>query len=129
MISAYRVNPGHHKVGEFSVYKQLYNLMLKHEKASIDPRQQTIIDLETFIQAKLDNHEEIILSIDANETYDETKPSQPHSIRSLSENLGLINLSSNHQNQYETHKGGRHIDFCLVTLNIVPAIHAFGFIL
>ena len=67
-ISAYIVNPGHQKLGNFSVYKQHYNLMLKHAPSHQDPRSQILIDLEQFIQDRIQKKEEIILSIDANET-------------------------------------------------------------
>ena len=52
-ISAYRVNPGHKQLGEFSVYKQHYNLMLKNAPVHHDPRSQILLDLEQFIQDRL----------------------------------------------------------------------------
>ena len=51
-ISVYRVNPGHQNMGEFSVYKQHYNLLLKHATSHQDTRSQVLIDLENFIAFK-----------------------------------------------------------------------------
>ena len=48
-MNAYRVNPGHKNFVKFSVYKQQYNLMLQQEQETQDPRTQTIIDLENFM--------------------------------------------------------------------------------
>ena len=128
LVRAYRVNPGHQNFGEFSVYKQQYNLMLQQEHESQDPRTQTIIDLENFIQAQIENQEEIILSIDANKTIEDTPTPKPSSIRSMSENLGLINLTTISTHQQETHTGGICIDFCFITPNILPAIKAFRYL-
>ena len=49
LVSTYRVHPDHQTFGEFSVYKQEYNLMLQQDHETQDPRTQTIIDLENFI--------------------------------------------------------------------------------
>ena len=102
--------------------------MLQQEHETQDPRTQTIIDLENFIQACIENKEEIILSIDANETIEDTPTPKPNSVRSMSENLGLINLTINSTSHQETHTGGRCIDFCFITPNILPAIKAFGYL-
>ena len=102
--------------------------MLQNEHESQDPRTQTIIDLGNFIQAQIDKQEEIILCIDTNETIEDSPTPKPNSIRSLSENLGLINLTTTSTRQQETHKGGRCINFCFVTPNILPAIKAFGYL-
>ena len=67
-ISAYRVNPGHQNLGKFSVYKQHFNLMLKHTPTHQDSRLQILVDLEQFIQDRIQKKEDIVLSIDANET-------------------------------------------------------------
>ena len=127
-ISAYRVNPGHQQLGEFSVYKQQYNLMLKHESTHQDPRTQTIIDLESFITERIHQGEEIILAIDANETINTEDIPAPHSIHHLMESLGLIDIATTLETQLESHKGGRRIDFCLVSPNILTAVIAFGYL-
>lgn len=128
LVSTYRVNPGHKNFEKFSVYKQQLNLMLQQEQETQDPRTQTIIDLENFIQARIANKEEIILSIEANETIEDTPTPKPNSVRSMSENLGLINLTTNSTSHQETHTGGRCIDFCFITPNILPSIKAFGYL-
>ena len=62
------------------------------------------IDLEVFIAEHIHRTEEMILSIDVNETIYTNTPSKPSSIQLLIENLGLINLTSEKSNhrQYMT---------------------------
>ena len=54
--------------------------MLKHSPTHHDPRTQILIDLEQFIQDRIHKKEDIILSIDANETFnmDNTPPPSGH---------------------------------------------------
>ena len=103
--------------------------MLKHETTYKEPRQQSIIDLKAFIAERITRTEEIILSIDANETIDTKTPSKPNSTQSLIENLGLINLTTEKFIHHKTHKGGRCIDYCAITPNLQPAIQSFGYFL
>ena len=44
------------------------------------------------------------------------------------DSLGLINLASTLNTQFETHKGVRCIDYCMVSPNILPSVKAFGFL-
>ena len=101
--------------------------MLQREIESPDPRYQTIADLQAFIQHRLDQQEEIILSIDANEVIEPHKQ-QLNSISSLITSLGLINLSDTLTEKFESHKGGRLIDFCLISPNLLSAIESFGYL-
>ena len=127
LISAYRVNPGRSSMGSLSTYKQQYHILLQEDVESPDPRTQTIQDLQAFILQRLDQKEEIILSIDANEVSDSHK-SPPNSISSLITSLGLIDLSTTLPETFESHKGGRLIDFCLISPNLLPAVEAFGYL-
>ena len=101
--------------------------MLQREIESPDPRTQTIVDLQAFIQHQLDQQEEIILNIDANEVIDPHKQ-QPNSISSMITSLGLINLSDTLPQKFESHREGRLIDFCLLTPNLSSAIESFGYL-
>ena len=101
--------------------------MLQKEIESPDPRSQTIVDLQAFIQHRLDQQEEIILSIDANEIIEHQKH-QKNSISSMITSLGLINLSDTLPQKFESHRGGRLIDFCLISPNLSSAIESFGYL-
>ena len=62
-----------------------------------------------------------MLSIDANETIKDTPIPKPNSAMSMSETLGLINLTTNSTSHQEIYTGCRCIDFCFITPNILPA--------
>ena len=127
LVSAYRVNPGRASMGACSTFKQQYHLMLQQNIDTPDPRRQTILDLQEFLQTKIDQREEIILSIDANETMLQHQ-TDPSSIYSMTKQLGLINLADTIPTPQESHTGGRLIDFCLVTPNITSALESFGYL-
>ena len=57
-----------------------------------------------------------------------TTPPPPPGIHQFMDSLGLINLASTLNTQFETQKGGRCIDFCMVLPNILPSVKAFGFL-
>ena len=57
-----------------------------------------------------------------------TTPPPPPGIHQFMDSLGLINLASTLNTQFETHKGGRCIDYCMVSPNILPSVKAFGFL-
>ena len=122
LISAYRVNPRTTSVGEYSTYKQKYHLLLQQGQDTSEPRQQSIIDLEHFIHTRQNNHEEIILCIDANKTIKTQYSSQTPSIITLQINLGLINLAEYVDYQAPTQRGGRQIDFCLISPSLLPSV-------
>ena len=42
--------------------------------------------------------------------------------------LGLINLSDTLPQKFESHRGGRLIDFCLISPNLSSAIESFGYL-
>ena len=92
-----------------------------------DPRQQTIVDLQEFISQRIDQKEEIILSIDVNETIN-TQKDAPYSITSLITFLDLINITDTLPETLESHKGGRLIDFCLISPNLLSSVEAFGYL-
>ena len=127
MVSVYRVNPGNNSSGEFSAYKQQYNLILKHEDSFQDPRKKTIEDLQMFLTQRINQKEEIVLSIDANEICHQDHSLRPHTIANLFHTLGLENLTQTLP-PGDTHKRGRCIDFCAITPNLKSAVKAFGYL-
>ena len=102
--------------------------MLQQYDTTLDPRQKSIDDLESFITTRIQQGEEIIISIDANETINEDKPIQPYSIQSLINNTRLVNLTTFTPSVTETHTRGQIIDFCLVKPNVIPAVKAFTYL-
>ena len=127
LVSAYRVNPGRQSMGSYSTFKQQYHIMLQQNIDHPDPRQQALLDFQAFLKEKIDQKEEIIVSIGANETMDQNQ-SDPSSFFSMTKNLGLINLAETLPKTHESHTGGRFIDFCLVTPNLLPAVESFGYL-
>ena len=128
LISAYRVNPRTTSLGEYSSYKQQYHLLLQQGQETPEPRQQSITDLEQFIHTRQNNHEEIILCIDANETIKTQYSSQTPSITTLQINLGLINLAEYIDYQEPTQRGGRQIDFCLISPSLLSSVKNFTYL-
>ena len=114
-------------MGSYSTFKQQYHIMLQQNIDHPDPQQQALLDFQAFLKKKIDQKEEIIVSIDANKTMDQNQ-SDPSSIFSMTKNLGLINLAETLPKTHKSHTGWRLIDFCLVTPNILPAVESFAYL-
>ena len=124
------MNPGSPSLGAYSVYKQQYHILLQQDQLNPEPRSQCIIDLEKFIKERQENQEEIILSIDANETLETqaTKNTKINSIQTLQQNTGLTNMAEYTDYTAPTHIGGRQIDFCFISPNLLPAVKNFKYL-
>ena len=76
----------------------------------------------------MNQHEDIIICIDANKTIQNQNKDNTPSISTLINNLGMINLASTLPEQYESRKNGRLIDLCLITPSLLSSVHAFGYL-
>jgi hypothetical protein len=76
----------------------------------------------------MNQHEDIILCIDTNETIQNQPNEKTPSISSLINNLGLINLASTLPEQHESRENGRLIDLCIITPPLLSSVHAFGYL-
>ena len=66
-------------MGSYLTFKQQYHIMLQQNTDHPDPRQQALLDFQDFLKKKIEQKEEIIVSIDANKTMDQNQ-SDPSSI-------------------------------------------------
>ena len=128
LVNVYRVNPGHTNLGEYTNFKQQVFIKLNEGIDKYNPRTQTIIDLQEFVQNKMNLNKDIIICIDANKTPQNQNTDNIPSISTLINNLGLINLISTIPGQYESRKNGRLIDLCLISLSLLSSIHAFRYL-
>lgn len=91
-----------------------------------NPRTQTIVDLKKFLEKRILNKEEIIMSIDANKPM--VSPNKLNIISSLIHNLGLFNLINTLPETQESHKSGQLINHCITSPSLQHTITAFGFL-
>jgi hypothetical protein len=140
VINAYRVC-SQHDPGYTTVSKQQKCIQYAYDELRpyvLDPRKQTLIDVQYFVQELQQEGEEVILFLDTNQDDQQTYRPQEHnhvdgsiagSLCTFMANCGLTNALMNvHAKQVpNTHvRGSKQIDFALLTDGIRPCIKAIG---
>jgi hypothetical protein len=149
IITAYNVSPSR---GDTTANQQQTRLLSSYIRQnnlpiSAHPHRQFILDLQSWIETLIQEGHEIILALDANETYNPEVPVPPHK---LVHKLGQLTLDKHHDGKLATlvstcglkdplavqhperpfppsyFRGTNRIDFILVTPNLMGAVLCTG---
>ena len=131
-ITAYRVCQTS-LAGPNTAHSQQWQMLTKQGKTEPNPRQQFLTDLECFINTRRapPNHEQIILSLDANEPL--TDPNNPEKITGISKLLRNCGMRDMYEYKHgplcgdTSNKKVHKIDHVAATESILPAVKECGF--
>ncbi len=149
IITAYNPSPTQGDTTNFQQQQRLLSQLHRHHNQNVapHPHRQLILDLQSWIEHLIKEGHEIILTIDANETYNPDICGNHHPLQYSS---GIPTLARSHDGKFSTlvttcglkdplalqhssrpfpasHiRGSQRIDFILVTPNLLPAVQRTG---
>ena len=131
VVTGYRCcrNQTHATAGINTSYKQ-QETILRQRKRRGTPQSCFIKDLEKFVEGKLNEGHEVLITLDANEQWED----DGSEIKSMSLRLGLFDIAKERHPEgvpptYVRYNSSRRIDLLLGTESVLHATTAYGMVL